>query len=273
MARRKVSTVINIYSKKVKDQIVELCRNFFGREGLEYLVGDVFQCVDELIKNSIKANYKFIMVLSKLYDKHMLDQPDADEKTLNEQINNLIKDKSSFDIIAPEIYREHNLVDQVRRVLNEEATQIKLKDKAYISNRECNASEIEQLRSLKRLAHIKNLLKKNDVRTLLKIESDGQFIFIEVTNTAPITDIDLKRIHEKRDEFLQYQKVGREYEFFVNHLDTTDSGFGLGYATIDSMLIGIGLDPYQTIQILAASDTTVILSFPIAELKQLQKDQ
>ncbi|MDA3899353.1 MAG: hypothetical protein PF637_02405 [Spirochaetes bacterium] len=271
MARRKVSTVINIYSKKVKDQIVELCRNFFGKEDLEFLVGDVFQCVDELIKNSIKANYKFILVLNKLYDKHLLDQPDADEDTLNSQINTLIKDKSSFDIIAPEIYREHNLVEQVRRILNEEATQIKLKDKAYISKRECNEAEIEQLRSLKRLAQAKTLLKKNSVQTLLKIESDGEFIFIEVTNTAPITDIDLRRIHEKRDEFFQYHKIGRDYEFFVNHLDTTDSGFGLGYATIDSMLIGIGLDPYQTIQILAASDTTVILSFPIAELKKANK--
>lgn len=266
MKRRKVTTVVNIYSRKVKDQIIELINNFLQKEGIISISEDVFVCVDELIKNAIKANYKFMYVLDQLLVKYREDQPDVPEEELQNQIKAVLRDKSSFDIIAPEIYREYNIVERVQRVLKEEAEQIKIKDRAYMADRDCTESEIETIKKLKKLAELKTKLKKNNIKIFLKIESDEEFIFIEVTNTAPITDMDMHRIHEKRDEFRKYRIEGREFEFFVNNIDTSESGYGLGYATIDSSLANLGLEPEDSIKLLAASDTTVILSFPISDL-------
>ncbi len=78
----------------------------------------------------------------------------------------------------------------------------------------------------------------------------------------------MRRIYAKRDEFKLCVEENRQQEFFLNNLDTSESGFGLGYATIDSYLSDIGLVPYNTIQIIAAMDTTVILSLPIEKLKE-----
>ena len=91
---------------------------------------------------------------------------------------------------------------------------------------------------------------------------------MEVTNSSPILESDLRRIYEKRDEFRKCREEDRQQEFFLNNLDTSESGFGLGYATIDSYLTDLGLEPYSTIQIIAAADTTVILSLPILFLRE-----
>ncbi|MFW6366774.1 MAG: hypothetical protein ACOC2H_09925 [Spirochaetota bacterium] len=266
MKRRKVTTVVNIYSRKVKDQILEIIDNFFTREGVHGITEDVFVCVDELIKNAVKANYKFMFVLNQLLEQYREDQPELTEDELQEQIRTVLRDKSSFDIIAPEIYREYNIVDRVQEILKEEAEQIRIKDKAYMGDRECTEEELDKIKTLHKLADLKGKLKKNNVKVFLKIEADEEFVFIEVTNTAPITDMDMHRIHEKRDEFRKYRLEGREYEFFINNIDTSESGYGLGYATIDSTLASLGLDPDESIKLLAASDTTVILSFPISDL-------
>jgi hypothetical protein len=268
MKRKKVTTVVNIYSRKVKDQIQEIVKDFFSKEGLDHIVDDVFVCIDELVKNAVKANYKFMFVLDQLLINYKKDQPDVPEDELHEQIKAVLRDKSSFDIIAPELYREHNLIKKVQQTLKEEAAQLKIKDKAYLENRDCTDEELEIVKSLKELADVKGKLKKNQIKIYLKIESDNEFVFIEVTNTAPITDMDLHRIHEKRDEFNNYRLEGREYEFFINNIDTSESGYGLGYATIDSTLSSLGLEPVDCIKILAASDTTVIISFPISDLQK-----
>lgn len=268
MKRKKVSGYINIYSKKVKDQIIQVGDNFFMSEGLPSISDQIFPCIDELIKNAIKANYKFILIMDRIRDQLKKSRPELQGTDLAREILSILHDKNRFEDMARPIVENDGLTSEVRRILNEESTHIKIRDKMYSEHRGMTEEEIAKIEQLRFLTSIKTKLKNARIKIILKIESDGEFVFIEVTNTAPILANDLRRIHEKRDEFRKYMEEGREHEFFIFNMDTSDAGFGLGYATIDSILNGIGLDPYSTIQILAAADTTVILSFPISHLKK-----
>ena len=74
--------------------------------------------------------------------------------------------------------------------------------------------------------------------------------------------------HSSRDEYRKYKDAGKEYEFFINNIDTSESGFGLGYAKIDSHLSSMGLDVQSAITIISANNTTAMLSLPLATLKK-----
>ncbi len=268
MKRRKVSGYINIYSKKVKDQIRQVGENFFMSEGLPEVSDQLFPCIDELIKNAVKANYKFILIMDKLREQVKKENPSLQGAEFSKAILAILHDKVRFEKMAEPIIEQEALTNEVRRILNEESSHIKIRDKMYSEHRAMTEEEIAVVENLRYLTSIKTKLKNSRIKIILKIECDGEFIFIEVTNTAPILANDLRRIHDKRDEFKKYVEEGRAHEFFIFNMDTSDAGFGLGYATIDSILSSVGLDPYTTIQILAASDTTVMLSIPIAHLKK-----
>ena len=60
----------------------------------------------------------------------------------------------------------------------------------------------------------------------------------------------------------------KEHEFFINNIDTSDSGFGLGYAKIDSFLSNMGLVPESSITIISANNTTALLALPLENLRK-----
>jgi hypothetical protein len=142
-----------------------------------------------------------------------------------------------------------------------------LKDKIYNEKRNYSDEEKLVIDGLVDLQWMRTELERRVMGVRVIIEVDDSYVYIEVTNNAPMMEKDLSRIYDKRDEYKVYRDEGREHEFYLNNLDTSDSGFGLGYATIDSFIGGMGLDPFKTIQIIAASNTTVILSLPIEVLK------
>ncbi len=264
---KRITGILHTYSKKAKEQILQVGSTIFQSEGISGLEEELFPCMDELIKNAVKANYKFVLIIEKLVDRLKTEYSDISDEKVEEMISDIIKNKDVYDITAAEIAETENISKTVREILNEESVQLKIKNSAYEKNCEISDADVERLNSLKKINRIHTLLSKRKVKVIIKIESDNQFIFIEVTNTAPIIAKDLNRIYAKRDEFKIYRDENREHEFFINNLDTSESGFGLGYATIDSTLANMGLDPFKTIQILAASDTTVILSIPIDIMK------
>lgn len=267
MQRRRVTGQIQVYTRKTREKIIDIGMHFFHTEGVGEIARDVFSCVDELIKNAVKANYKFALIVDRLEKMIKLKKPNLSPEQLSQEVDSYIKDRQRFDAFADETIEKESLSGIVREVLNEEGMQIKIKNKIHEEKRTYTSDELDKLKGLNNLNMMRYKLYKRDVKVLVKMESDGEFIFIEVTNTAPIITKDLNRIYAKRDEFKIYREEAREHEFFLNNLDTSESGFGLGYATIDSVLGGMGLDPYQAIQIIAASDTTVIISFPLSYLR------
>ncbi len=268
MERKRIVGIVQVYSKRSRDQMSIILKNFLNRANVFECESQIFSCIDELVKNAVKANYKFVLILDKLKKQIKSKNSALSDDELNNKVNEIIKDKKLYDETARNIAEAEAVSDTVRQILNEESVQLKLKNKVYNENRPYSEEELNQLEKLIQLKNMRDELERLDVKIILKIELENNFIFIEVTNTAPILGVDIQRIHSKRDEFGSYLGTGREFEFFMHNLDTSESGFGLGYATIDSFLYDIGLDPHKTIQILAASDTTIILSLPIDELQK-----
>ncbi len=156
----------------------------------------------------------------------------------------------------------------VREVLNEEARHLSIKNRVYREQREYTDEEKEVFRKLRNLQKIRAAMKRNDFKIILRMEARDDTVCIEVTNTAPILSHDLSRIREKRRENWQCRAQGREYEFFVDNIDTSESGFGLGYATIDCHLLNMGIDPENAIDITSDRDTTVRLNLPLDALRK-----
>ncbi|HEY1406549.1 MAG TPA: hypothetical protein VF857_08080 [Spirochaetota bacterium] len=267
MKKKKVTGIIQTYSRKARDSIMLVGEEFFNEVGLGQYMGDIFSCVDELIKNAVKANYKFVLILEKIAEKISQDEPGLSSEDLHRRMNEIIRDKMKYDSIAEEITSHEEVARTVRELLNEESVLIRIKNKVYQEKRELTDDEIGKIEKLSDLQKVRTEIERRKIHVRVVVEMDDAYIYVEVTNNAPIMEKDLNRIYEKRDEYRVYREEGREHEFYLNNLDTSDSGFGLGYATIDSFLANMKLDPYRAIQIIAASNTTVILSLPLDQLR------
>jgi hypothetical protein len=268
MGKKKITGVIQTYSRKAREQIVSSAKEIFREAGAEGSADDIFSCIDELIKNAVKANYKFVLIIKRLSERLRAEDPSAPENIIIERLNSVIKDKQKYDAVALEITANEEVSKNVRKVLNEESVLIRLKNKTFTEKRDYTDDERVKIEGLRDLQDMRIELDKRNMKVRISMEKDDSFIYIEVTNNAPIMDKDLSRIYDKREEYKVFRDEGREQEFFLNNLDTSDSGFGLGYATIDSFLGAMGLDPFRSVQIIAASNTTVILSIPIDSLKK-----
>jgi hypothetical protein len=261
--REKVSGIIQVYSKQARDQITTIGLDFLRKAQITDCAEDIFACVDELIKNSVKANYKFLLIVEKLHEKLSHENPGKPSGEIDKIINDLIKNKDNFDKIALDIIKTEDIGPTVREILNEESIHLAIKNQTYEENRDYTEEEKKKISMLTKLQKIRYGMKERDIKILINIETDGEYLYIEVTNTAPIMAKDLDRIHVKREEYLQYRLAGKEYEFFINNIDTSESGFGLGYAKIDSFLANLGLDTVSSVTIVSASNTTVMLILPI----------
>jgi hypothetical protein len=266
--RKRVTGKIQVYSRQARDQIIDIGRRFFEEAGLDASVDDVFACVDELIKNAIKANYKFLLIMDRILRDVISDNRGKNIEEIKKTAYDIIKDKNMYDRITTRIIGTEDISQTVRDILNEESRYLSIKNRLYDEKREYTDEERENIAKLQKLTRMRSMMKERDIKILIKVESDGDFIYIEVTNTAPIMTQDMNRIHEKRDEYRQFRLEGREYEFFINNIDTSDSGFGLGYAKIDSYLANMGLDPERSITIVSSNNTTVLLTMPIEQLRK-----
>lgn len=268
--REKVSGIVQIYSKQAREQIASIGLDFLMKADIGDYADDIFACVDELIKNAVKSNYKFLLIRNHLIEQTKSESPGKDAKQIIEHVSELIKDKDNFDRLAAEIIETYNISSTVREILNEESMQLSIKNRAYDEKRELSADEKDRVSELVQLQKIRHDMKEQDIKILINFESDGSHIYIEITNTAPIMSKDLDRIYDKRDEYLQYRLAGNEHEFFINNIDTSESGFGLGYAKIDSFLSNMGLDTLSAVTIASTNNTMVMLTFPLNLLKNKQ---
>jgi len=56
MRQVQVKGYIQVYSRKTRDQIMKAGGKILSAAGLEGMTSDLFACVDELIKNAVKAD-------------------------------------------------------------------------------------------------------------------------------------------------------------------------------------------------------------------------
>jgi hypothetical protein len=265
---RQIKGFIQIYSRRARDRIVEAGLSTLRQAGLENLSSELFACVDELIKNAVKSNYKYLLLRDEIHSKFGLIWPDKTEGEIDEDIDDLVKIPDRFNRIAEEILDSSNVSSVVRELLNEESRLLTIKNRAYAEGRRYTAEEKALIGGLENINRIRAAIRERNIRVILRIQVDEHYIYIEVTNTAPILKRDLNRIHDKRDEHRRYRDAGREHEFFVDNIDTSESGFGLGYAKIDVILNSWGLGEMNPITIISSINTTVMLTLPLEELRE-----
>ena len=267
METQRITGIIRHYTKKARDQIYEAGLKIFKLAGVEQYLDDIGACVDELIKNAVKANYKHLLIVDALQRQFQTQYKEKTEEQVKEYINNILKDKIQFDTLASIILKKENVSKKVREVLNEEGIFLSIKNKAYSENRQLTPQELDSIKSLTLFLNLQQKIKQHDIKVILKVELRDEFIYIEITNTAPILSQDLQRIYTKREEYRRYKEEGRESEFFIHNIDTSDSGFGLGYAKIDSYLYSLGMDPDKAVTVISINNTTAMLSIPVTSLK------
>ncbi|MCX8122785.1 MAG: hypothetical protein N3F66_01305 [Spirochaetes bacterium] len=270
MNSHRITGIIRHYTRKARDQIYNAGLAIFKAAGIEQYLDDIGACVDELIKNAVKANYKHLLIVEALQRQFQLQYKDKTQTQVQEYIKDILKDKIQFDTLASIVLKKQNIAQKVREALNQEGAFLIIKNKAYSENRQLNKEELETINKLKLFVTLQQQLKQYNIRIILKIELRDNYIYIEITNTAPILSHDLQRIYTKREEYRKYREEGREYEFFINNIDTSDSGFGLGYAKIDSYLYNLGIDPDKAVTVISINNTTAMLAIPVEVLRNKQ---
>ena len=90
MKKKKVTGIIQTYSRKAREQIMLVGLDFLKEVGLERYVDDIFSCVDELIKNAVKANYKFALIVEKMAERIRAEEPGLSEPQVRQKINAIL---------------------------------------------------------------------------------------------------------------------------------------------------------------------------------------
>jgi hypothetical protein len=267
MNSHRITGIIRHYTRKARDQIYNAGLIIFKEAGIVEHLDDISACVDELIKNAVKANYKHLLIIQALQRQFQLQYKDKSQSQIHEYIKDILKDKIQFDTLASIVLKKENIAQTVREVLNQEGIFLSIKNRAYQENRTLRKDELDAINTLQLFLDLQDTMKKKNIQILLKVDYRDDYIYIEITNTAPILSHDLQRIYDKREEYRKYRNECREYEFFINNIDTSDSGFGLGYAKIDSYLYNLGIEPDKAVTVISINNTTAMLSIPVENLK------
>lgn len=81
---------------------------------------------------------------------------------------------------------------------------------------------------LRELIRIKRFCTKRRISVRVHIESAGDRLHINVSNDAAILVEDLVRIQSVRSTFRVFQRRGNEEQYFLEHINTSGGGRGLG---------------------------------------------
>lgn len=259
MVRKTTTAVVKTYNKNAREHIHEILRTYLDDAGVVEYTEPLLACVDELIKNAVKANYKYVLV------KNELSSGMTRDENGNKIMNGI--DAERYRVSADEILQGGEISARVRQILDEESIYISISNRMRDEKRSYRDDEKRMITSLQKFMAVKREIQEGGISTVMKIERTPGDLMLTVNNTAPILDGDLERIERKRCEHLECLREGREHDFFINNIDTSESGFGLGYAVINSCLYGMGLDPGRCLSINPIPDTTVCLRLPIKEMQ------
>jgi hypothetical protein len=259
MIRKSTKAVVKTYNKNAREHIHGLLRDYLVDAGVVEYTDALLACVDELIKNAVKANYKFVLVRDEITART--------GSAGREGATGTALDREHYRVSASEVLSGGEISARVRQILDEESIFISISNRVRDEKRSCHEDEKKVITSLERLTAVKKEIQDGRISTVLKIERTAGELVLTVNNTAPILPGDLQRIEQKRCEHLTCLREGREHEFYINNIDTSDSGFGFGYAVINSCLYSMGLDPDRCLSINPYPDTTVSMKLPIKEMQ------
>ena len=260
--------LIKSYSHRTVERVKSHLRAALQGSSLETSFDSLYQICDELIKNAVKANYKFLLLWKEtrkrlLAGKYVESAAEADD-WLREVFfsgEDVLIEKQLQKLGEPKA-----LMDEVRELLNYEGRLIEYKKLTHLrgdENRRAAADYLKKHRvRLQPLMALKRMARELEIFVHFKIEKNQEAVLITVANDSPILKEDLKRIEAVRSRFARFAKEDRVAEFFAESLDTSGGGHGLGYAIMDCTLLEMGLVPEKSLYLIGASRTMVLLSLP-----------
>ncbi len=256
------------------------------RDGLSlYLGGDgggtwlgayrnqIFQICDELIKNAIKSNYKFLLIWAKTRERLLAADPDLQAEDMNEWLGEVFF-SGEDQLIERHLSRlpeREDIQREVRRLLDLENHYLRERADAargHLPPGRENIADYDDYAAgdpaFESLARIKRMSRELNIYVHYRIERSSDQVLITVANDSPILDEDVKRIHRVRNLFKKYRDQGRQEEFFIDQLDNSGGGHGLGYAIMDSILLEMHLEPEVSLYLISATRTMVLLVLPLS---------
>ncbi|MCE9597108.1 MAG: hypothetical protein K8S54_03995 [Spirochaetia bacterium] len=223
----------------------------------------IVSVLDELSKNAIKANHKFLLIRRKMVE--YFRKQGLDDVKSRQKAEELCTDAASYNEFLdahPELLE--GISPSLREILNQEAMWINLRNQER--GEDTAAKEREAMRKTKDYRNLFRDVRGRRVYVEFRASVKPPHLWIELINTAPILNRDLSRIREKREEFKKHREAGTEFEFFMNHMDTSDGGSGLGYATIDTNLASMGQDPMDALYIVSLHSTNVMMNLDLEKM-------
>ena len=256
-----VNLLIKTYSHVVSQEIEKLIEKHVQETWLSERHEEIFRICDELIKNAVKSNYKFLLIWLNTRKRVMESFADFTVEEADDWLNevffcgeNLLIEKQ-----LEKIPNWDSINVNVRNILNLENKLFKERER----NGRRQGISRELLKSFEPLRRIKRLSQKLNIGIHFRIESAADQLIITVQNDAPILTRDVERINNIRSKFKDYADQGKHHAFFVENLDTSGGGHGLGYALMDSILLDMKVEPEKSLFLVAAGRTMVLLALPL----------
>ena len=261
--RRQLRVRVLLWTRKARNTILSKLEEMSPsipafRRALESIL-------DELAKNALKANYKFILIRNRIMAR--VEQEGISGRQLRDRVEEICNDIARYN----EFIQEHpdileNITEPLRAIIDEEAKWVKIVNERKEKREKITDEDKKFVRAPSPYAEIYDAVRERRVYLEIRATYRAPFFWLEVINKAPILSRDLDRIYAKRNEFKSHRDAGTEYEFFLNNMDTSDGGSGFGYATIDSQLAEMGLEPLEHLVILPLHNTNIVTTLNIEEI-------
>lgn len=254
---------IETYNIRLAEQIEEQLRSAMIGSWLKDYVPQIFQICDELIKNALKSNYKFLLLWSATRDRLQQAHPEYGADELDDWLREVFfsgEDRLVEQHLARVEDQSDRIRSEVRRLLDLENRYVR--DGLFTLEVALDPGTavdpvLEPLLSTKRLA------RELNIHAHIEIERSTDQLLVTITNDSPILQEDVERIATVRNKFRTYRESGRQQDFFIENLDTSGGGHGLGYAIMDSILCEMNLDPERSLYLISATRTMVLLVLPL----------
>lgn len=241
------------------------------RENLASMVQDtwldeqkeiLFHICDELVKNGFKSNYKFLLIWLDTRKKVMQSKAKMTGKEADEWLREI------FFSGVDELIRTHfdyaidgDIPDRLRRLLDLQSI---LLERKRSGTRSPMPEWVDHSRdALKDYVAVDRLARLLNIKVAVRMEKSSDELIIQIENDAPILNRDLERIQKVREKFKSHIAAGTEDQFFLENMDTSGGGHGLGYPLMDTILHSLSLDPEQSLFLISASRTMILLRLPL----------
>lgn len=222
---------------------------------------DLSESILELAFNALKANYAHAIVIDTLKPKiERNSTPSADvyeflkSDILKEAYLGMINSKEVNQKVKDALHLEKKIFD--------------INDRLAKNEREPSLMEMGSIQDMH--AAFKNLIRRKVVSTLHMVKGPSK-ITLHLVNDAPISDKGIERIRQMRLRFRNYYDKKCVGQFFVDHLDESESA-GFGSALIDSRLLQWGFNPDKHFKVACVGFKTcasLMLAFKAGEPSEI----